>query len=65
MNINENIRNERKIVEKIKRCTYKISNISAADYPRVPNLALYQCLDIVIIPYGGIGKISNLNIHYF
>ena len=49
MNVNENIRNERKIVE-------KNTNYSAANYPRVPKLTLYQCLDIVLKPNGRIGK---------
>ena len=40
-------------------------NISLANDSRVPNLALYQCLDTVLLPYGRIGKISNLNIHDF
>ena len=50
---------------KIKGCTYKITNISPATYSIVPKLVLYQYLDIQLLPYGRIGKISNLNIHEF
>ena len=64
MNIHENMRNDRKVV-KTKGYTYKITNISAADYSRVPKLVLYQCLDIVLLPLDRIGKIPNLNIHEF
>ena len=32
MNINENIRNKRKLVEKLRRYTYKITSTPAANY---------------------------------
>ena len=55
MIIKENIIHKRKIVEKlIGACNYKITNISAADYPSVLHLVSKQCLDIVILPYGRI-----------
>ena len=37
MNINENIRNKRKYVEKLRGKTYKIANISTANYRRLHN----------------------------
>ena len=53
--IKENIRNKRKTVEKLMGgCNYKITNISAADYPSVLHLVSKQCSDIVILPYGRI-----------
>ena len=39
MNINENIRNKRKMVESLKGCTYNITHISAANYSSIPILA--------------------------
>ena len=50
---------------KIQGCTCKNTNIPYASCSRVPTLVLYQCLDIELLPYGRIGKISNLNIHEF
>ena len=48
MNINENFSNERKkILEKIKGCTYKINNVSPTMCCSVSNLVQIQCLDIV------------------
>ena len=38
MNINENIRNKRKLVEKLRGCTYKITYMSTANYHRLQNL---------------------------
>ena len=38
MNINENIRNKRKVVENLKGCTYNITHITAAHYSRLPKL---------------------------
>ena len=32
-------------------CTNKITNISTANYPRVLQLVLYQCIVIVLLPY--------------
>ena len=39
-------------LRKIKRCTYKITNILAAMRPSVSNLVPTQCLDIILLPYG-------------
>ena len=52
MNINVNFRNERENLRKIKGCTYKITNISAAMRPSVSNLVPNQCLDIILLPLG-------------
>ena len=38
-----------KISEKLRECTYKIANISAAMRPSVSNLVLNQCLDIILL----------------
>ena len=38
LNIDFNVRNERKMVIKLKGCTYKIANIVAANIPRLPHL---------------------------
>ena len=38
MNINENIRNKRKLLENLKGCTYNITNMSAANYSKLPKL---------------------------
>ena len=38
MNINENIRNKRKMLENLKGCTYSITHLSAADYSRLQKL---------------------------
>ena len=61
-NIYENIRNKRKMVEKLRGVPTKLP-ISPATYSRVSKLVLYQYLDIELLPYGRIGEISNLNIH--
>ena len=39
-----------KILEKVKGCTYKITNISAAMFPSVSNLVPSQCLNIILLP---------------
>ena len=49
---NGNIRNEKKSKIKLKRYTFKFTQISAAYCYRVQNLILNQCYDIVFIPYG-------------
>ena len=36
MNINEDIRNKRKMLENLKGCTYNIIHMSAANYSRLP-----------------------------
>ena len=38
MNIYENIRNNRKMVKKLKGYTYNITHMSAANYSRLPKL---------------------------
>ena len=38
MNINENIRNKRKMLENLKGFTYNITHLSAANYSRLPKL---------------------------
>ena len=38
MNINENIRNKRKMLEILKGCTYNITHMSAAKYSKLPKL---------------------------
>ena len=35
MNINENIKNKRKKLEKLKGCTYNITHMSAANYSKI------------------------------
>ena len=37
MNINESIRNKRKLVEKLRGYTYKITYMSTANYRRLQN----------------------------
>ena len=65
MNINENFRNERKIVGKLRNLPTKLPNILPAMCPSVSNLVPNQYLVKVLLPYGQIGKIFNLNIHGF
>ena len=54
MNINLNIRNEKKIREQLIECTYKITHILAAIYPRfhthllVPKLKSRRSFIIVL-----------------
>ena len=50
MNINENFRDERKNLRKIKGCTYKITNGLPVTCYSVSNLMPNQCLDIVLLP---------------
>ena len=38
MNINGNIRNKRKMLENLKGCTYNITQMSAANYSKLPEL---------------------------
>ena len=40
LNINLNVRSERKMVIKIMGCTYKITHTVAAKIPRLPHLVL-------------------------
>ena len=49
MKININIRTKRKIAKKIKGYTYKITNIAAANCPRVANIMLNLCLCITVL----------------
>ena len=54
MKININIRTKRKIAEKIKGYTYKITYIAAVNCPRVANIMLNSSLYIIILPSGKI-----------
>ena len=38
MNITENIRNKRKMLENLMECTYNITHMSAANYSSLPKL---------------------------
>ena len=38
MDINENIKNKRKMLETLKGCTYNIKHIPAANYSKLPKL---------------------------
>ena len=38
MNSNENIRNKKKMLENLKRCTHSISHMPAAYYFKLPKL---------------------------
>ena len=38
MNIKENIRNKRKVLENLKGCKYNITHMSAANYSKLPKL---------------------------
>ena len=49
MIINETFSNQKEIIRKLRGCTYKITGISAAYYPRVQNLVPNQCLDLAIL----------------
>ena len=60
MKININIRTKRKIAEKIKVYTNKITNIAAANYPRVANIMLNSSICITVLPSGKIYEYSNL-----
>ena len=42
MNINENIKNKRKMLKNLKGCTYDITHMSAANYSKLPNLVPYE-----------------------
>ena len=54
------IKTKRKMAEKIKGYTYKITNIAAANYPRVANIMLNSSLCITVLPSGKIQELSNL-----
>ena len=60
MKININIRTKRKIAKKIKGYTYKITNIAAANCPRVANIMLNSNLCITVFSSGKIKELSNL-----
>ena len=60
---NKIIINKRKIAEKSRGNTYKITHISVDVCPRVTNLISKKCLDKVLFPYGQIGKQIYSNIH--
>ena len=42
MNINENIKNKRKMLENLKGCTYNITHMPAANYSKLPKLVPYE-----------------------
>ena len=71
MNINENIRIKRKFIDKLKGVptklpiSYLLTILEYQSRYYFNAKVLYQCLDIVLLPYGRIEKISNLNIHEF
>ena len=50
MNINENIGNYRKNAEKLRGYTYKITHISAASCPKLPNLVLIDARTQFLYP---------------
>ena len=50
MNINENFRNERNDLRKIKWCAYKVINVSPTMCSGVSNVVPIQCSDIVLLP---------------
>ena len=54
MKININIRTKRKIAEKIKWYTYKITNFTAANGPRVAYIILNLSLCKTVLPSGKI-----------
>ena len=54
MKININIRTKRKIAEKIKGYTDKITNIAAANCPRIANIMLNSSICITVLPSGKI-----------
>ena len=54
ININENFRNKRKDLRKIKGCAYKITNGLPVMQSSVSNLIPNQCLVIVLLPLGQI-----------
>ena len=54
MKINININTKRKLAEKIKGYTDKITNIAAAYCPRVANNILILSLCITVLPSGKI-----------
>ena len=60
MKVNINIRIKRKIAEKIKGYNYKITNITAANCPRVANSILNLSLCITVLPSGKIEELTNL-----
>ena len=47
MNINESFGNYRRITEKFSGDTYKITHITTARCPKLPNLALYLFMELV------------------
>ena len=55
----------RKKHRKINRCTYKTTNILPAMCSSVSILVPTQCIDIILLFYGQIGEIFNVNINEF
>ena len=46
-------------------CTYKMSFLSVARCPRVPNLVPNICLGTTTLPYDIICKLANYHIHKY
>ena len=46
MNINENIRNKRKMLENLKGCTHNLIHMSAAHYSGLPKLIIFLNIDL-------------------
>ena len=42
MNINENNKKRREMLENLKGCTYNITHMSAANYSKLPKLVPYE-----------------------
>ena len=66
MNINESIRDKRKLVEKLRWYTFKITFISTANYRRLLKLSTKLKLrHFILTKMIKIYKESNLNIHEY
>ena len=61
INIDINIRMKRKFAEKLKGYTYKFTNISAANYPRVAKIILDLSVCITLSSSGQIYDLFNFN----
>ena len=62
ININENIRNEKKNHRKIRGVPTKITNISVANYPRVQNLELTNALTRAGGPNSSVRRASDCQV---
>ena len=65
MNFNENVRNKRKIAEKIRECSYKIPPLSLTHCPSLPNLISNKCYATGLLLIGRLCRSSNLHIHTY